>query len=178
MPTFRWFSRLTCGLFSGMSFADHQTLPATGQYSNKERAAIRNIFVWEEEPVLRDKLVDSLRNEECRVVSPTDFSEATEAVTQEIFDLILCDYWMRKTDGVAFFNLIRDLQKTAVKVLMAGYPTGLTKSDLRRAGIDHLIKKPAAFECVKTLMEDLAHGKPRSFRPMESKTKGGPSTWQ
>jgi DNA-binding response OmpR family regulator len=70
-----------------------------------------NVFVFEEEPALRDTLAAFLTDEECRVVTPADISEAADAVVLERFDLMLCDYWMGETDGLSFFHVIRDRQR-------------------------------------------------------------------
>jgi DNA-binding NtrC family response regulator len=99
------------------------------------------IFLFVAEPALRRRLVDRLRDAECRIVTPDDFSEAAEAIVLRRFDLILCDYWAQEIDGVAFFHLIKEHQPRALKVLMAGYPIRATWSDLRWAGIDQVVRR-------------------------------------
>ena len=114
-----------------------------------------NIFVFEGEAALRDSLAAFLKDDRCRIITPADFSEAIEAVMLVTFDLILCDYWIGEMDGLEFFHVIRDRQKTAIKVLVTGYPTHATPSDIRWAGIDYVIHKADMFKTMDTLKNSI-----------------------
>jgi DNA-binding NarL/FixJ family response regulator len=124
-------------------------------------AHLLNILIFDEDPLLRRRLAELLRDPECRVVAPADLDEAARAVLSEPFDVILCDYWVRNADGLVFFHLIKGQQPDAVKVLMAGYPIPATPDDIDWAGIDHVIPRSSAFKCLDLLKRELAGASPQ-----------------
>jgi len=112
-----------------------------------------NIFLFDQDPVLREAIGRTFEGkwfegERCRVVSAGDFLEAVDAVTSETFDLIVCDDWVEEIDGLSFFRIIRDRQRKAVKVLMTESPNRTTSTEIRMAGVDYVMHKSPAPECL------------------------------
>ena len=119
------------------------------------------ILVYEEDRRFRDRLVELLHDGACTVVTPESFAEAADVALRQPFDVILCDYWMEEIDGLAFFQILKQQQPKAVKVLVAGYPIRATPSDIQGAGIHYVIPRPAVFKFLDMLKHTLAESPAR-----------------
>ena len=61
-----------------------------------------SILIVDDDPIIRDVLVEALQDEGYDVVSCRDGQEALEAVAEQVPDLILLDLMMPRVDGWEF----------------------------------------------------------------------------
>jgi len=129
-----------------------------GKYPYKERG-VGNILLVEDDPWSRDSLLMFFRIVECRVQSATNVKEAIAAMSRSRFDLILCEYQLPGTSGLALLKMAGIFQPEAVKFLFTSYPVRKLTEDAARAGIHEVIRKPFTME---TLEKSLMRYFPRS----------------
>jgi DNA-binding NtrC family response regulator len=92
------------------------------------------------------------------VTTATGAEEALELAGKQDFDLLLIDVKMPKHDGLFLLRAVRKDFPNLPVVVMSGYPTSATISDVMKAGATHFIPKPfKPDELMKLIRQALQH---------------------
>jgi two-component system response regulator FlrC len=104
-------------------------------------AAGRHVLVAEDDPALRDALVDTLRFAGCRVTAVADGSAALAALETELPGLVLTDVQMAPTDGYELLLRVRARWPEVPVVLITAYGTiERAVAAMRDGAADYLVK--------------------------------------
>ena len=125
-----------------------------------------SVLVAEDNPINQEVIIFMLQKIGCDVDIATNGQEALEAVTENLYDIILMDCQMPKMDGYEATAAIRNLeeqedlrQKTPIIALTANALEGDREKCLT-AGMDDYISKPCKIEEIQTMLETWCDGPP------------------
>lgn len=119
---------------------------------------VESILLIEDDPWSRDSLSTFFRIVECRVQCAENAMEAIAAVSLNRFDLILCEYQLPGTNGLALLKMLGNAYPGTIKFLFTSYPIQKLTEEAVRSGIHEVIRKPFT---MGTLEESLARHFPR-----------------
>jgi two-component system response regulator FlrC len=122
-----------------MPFAreDARTPPAVG----RPAAAARHVLVAEDDPALRDALVDTLRFAGFRVTAVADGGAALAALEAELPGLLISDVQMSPIDGHELLGRVRSRWPALPVVLITAYGTiERAVAAMRDGAADYLVK--------------------------------------
>ncbi len=122
---------------------------------------VRSILLVEDDQWTRDSLALFFRIEGCRLQSASNAEEAIAALSDDRFDLIICEYWLPDMDGLSLLKLYGTRQTGAIKLLISAYLTHQATEEAIRSGIHDVIRKPFNAE---TLERSLKRHLPRPDR--------------
>jgi DNA-binding NtrC family response regulator len=80
---------------------------------------------------------------------------AMEALTNEKFDVIICDYWLPDLDGLTLFTRAREHQPDAICILTTAYPTAGLQEAAAKLGIHDFLPKPLTIPKLEKSLETL-----------------------
>ena len=100
------------------------------QELNKKR-----ILLVEGEPSPRVSLSHILRVEGYNPHVATSAAEAKAALSADVFDKIICHYWLPDMDGLSFLKLLGDVHPGIVKILTSSYLSAHMMEEAQLAGI-------------------------------------------
>ncbi|MGH7803075.1 MAG: sigma-54-dependent transcriptional regulator, partial [Candidatus Binatia bacterium] len=103
---------------------------------------LKRILLVEDEANMREALAAMLEQEGLDVVKAEDGEAALRIVERRSFDVILCDIQMPRLDGWQFLDAIRDLNETAVVIMMSGQGDRDTALQVMKRGAYDYIGKP------------------------------------
>ena len=116
------------------------------------------ILVVDDQFADRETLKAILEDKGYRVATATDGAEALQMVKERHYDIIFLDIRLPGMDGVETFEQVKEIDPTAVVIMMTGY----TKEDLveraASSGAYTCIYKPFDMEKVIALVGNLAKG--------------------
>ena len=107
---------------------------------------VETILLVEDDPWSINSLTTFFQIVGCRMMSAVNAQEAIKAMSQDRFDLILCEYQLQDTNGMALLKLLGDIHPEAVKFLCTSYPVEKLSEEAARSGIDEVIRKPFTME--------------------------------
>jgi DNA-binding NtrC family response regulator len=110
------------------------------------------ILVVDDDAIVIKSCKRILEAEGLEVSTVASADEALEAIKKNEFDLLLIDVKMPKHDGVFLMREIKKVIPDMPIVVMSGYPTAETVSDVLRLGATQFIPKPfRPDELIKTI---------------------------
>lgn len=115
-----------------------------------------HILVAEDNPVnqmVARKLLEKLG---CSVVLVDDGQKATEAVSQEAFDLVLMDCMMPVMDGYEATKAIRNSGESYAGIPIIAFTANTMEEDqlaCQQAGMDDFIDKPVTIDKMSKLLQ-------------------------
>jgi DNA-binding NtrC family response regulator len=110
------------------------------------------ILVVDDDAIVIKSCRRILEAEGLEVFTVASADEALEAIKRNEFDLLLIDVKMPKHDGMFLMREIKKVIADMPIIVMSGYPTPETVSDVLRLGATQFIPKPfRPDELVKTL---------------------------
>ncbi len=145
-------------------------LQATGAAlrSAYEELGVKNVLLVEDDPWTRDSLSLFFQIEGCRLRSASNAEEAIAALSDDRYDLIICEYWLPDMDGLSVLKLYGNRQPGAVKLLITAYLTHQTVEEAGRAGIHEVIRKPFATEILEdSVRRHLPKMRGRDWKPLD-----------
>lgn len=103
----------------------------------------QQLLVIEDEPALREALVESLELWHYKVRQTSNGEEALALLDQGIMvDLIVSDVIMPKMGGVAFVQALRQRGLDTRVIFISGHPLDMSLADLQTLGIYEVLPKP------------------------------------
>ncbi|NDY95897.1 sigma-54-dependent transcriptional regulator [Wenzhouxiangella limi] len=103
------------------------------------------ILIVDDEPDIRELIVDILQDEGHQVCAAADAAQAREQRRSQTPELILLDVWMPDTDGISLLREWRDAQALDCPVVMiSGHGSVETAVEATRLGAYDFIEKPVS----------------------------------
>lgn len=98
------------------------------------------------EPMFRDVLGDSLRDQGAMVIAVGSAEEALRMLGDDRFEGIISDYELEGIDGLVFLQQTKDSQPEAAKILVTAYGDIDSVTEVFRQGIDAVLVKPFPYQ--------------------------------
>jgi CheY-like chemotaxis protein len=106
---------------------------------NNERS-INKILVVDDTQIIRDLLVEVLREDGYDVEVAEDGIQAVEMVSETDYDLIFCDVHMPKQNGLITARRIMEMSKAAKLIMTDSYPDKLAKEATNEGAFGYICK--------------------------------------
>lgn len=116
-------------------------MPLNAMMSVASNTAPLNVLLVDDEPSIRVSVGDALRGAGYRVTIASDGSGAMEAISAEVFDVVVCDVRLPFYDGLAVLRRVREQAQSTDVILMTAYaavPDAVAA--LKDGATDYLIK--------------------------------------
>jgi two-component system response regulator HydG len=107
---------------------------------------VESILLVDDDPWSINSLTTFFQIVGCRMHSAVNAKEAFTAMSQDRFDLILCEYQIQDMNGLALLKKLGDIHPGPVKFLFTSYPVEKLAGEAARSGIDEVIRKPFTME--------------------------------
>jgi DNA-binding NtrC family response regulator len=100
------------------------------------------ILVIDDDEWIRSALELFFEAEGCNLLTLATAEEGMMAISEQRYDIIICDYKLPGMDGLAFFKGIQKSHPDVLKVLITAYGNENIVNEVTRTGIHDFIKKP------------------------------------
>ncbi len=119
---------------------------------------IRSVLVVDDTEIIRDLLVDVLRNDGYQVDKATNGIEAVKMVTKQHFDLVFTDMHMPRQDGLTTARKVHETDPSTFVIVTDSYPDKLSHATLNEAVVGTICKPfdLAELRAVLQRVEDIA----------------------
>jgi len=108
-----------------------------------------NILLIEDDEDLRDSLSLYFQTRgNINLIKLENAESAFELIKQNHFDVIICDFRLPGLNGIDFFKQI-SFNESSIKILISAYANDDIVEDVRKIGINSLIKKPFTGEQIE-----------------------------
>ena len=118
------------------------------------------VLVAEDDPTLRDEVVELLRAGGHEVDAAADGDEAIRRLEEEPFDLALVDWKMPGKTGGEVLKKAREIRPRTAVIVMTGYGSVDTAAEAMRSGARDFLQKPfepdALEKTIQSIREQLA----------------------
>ncbi|MGA2231884.1 MAG: sigma-54 dependent transcriptional regulator [Tepidisphaeraceae bacterium] len=111
------------------------------------------ILVVDDQEILRDSLVATLKREEHDVVACAESTAAAQRIAQGRFDLLITDLKMPRMSGIELLIEARKLRPDLPVVLMTAFATVNTAVEAMKLGAYDYIQKPFDGQQIKLLVD-------------------------
>lgn len=119
------------------------------------KAVPKRILVIDDEPDVRESIQDSIYTIDAEITEAWDGAAALKMISQNVFDLIICDFNMPNLNGIEFLTALKALRGKLPPVIML---TGRGSVELReeafKLGCHSYVEKPFDPEAFLKLAED------------------------
>ena len=109
--------------------------------SFKKMAGMKTLLI-DDSDVVRDTLTMVYAFKNCFIRAVSNAEDGFDALEQEHFDIIICDFKLPGINGVQFFERVIELYPDSVRVLISGYGNDEIISRATETGIHAFIEKP------------------------------------
>lgn len=113
------------------------------------------ILIIEDDALLRRGLARAFSSDGFEVLEFSDGKEAVDSLTDQLPDLILCDYRLPGMNGFGVLNHLREGQRKIPFVLMTAYYSGEMTQEALARGAAAIIEKPIDLAQLKTCCAEL-----------------------
>lgn len=107
---------------------------------NNAHRHVRNVLVVDDTEIIRDLLVDVLRNDGYTVDKAANGIEAVEMVRKQHFDLVFTDMHMPRQDGLTTARKVHELDPATLVIVTDSYPDKLSHATLNEAVVGTICK--------------------------------------
>lgn len=101
-----------------------------------------SILVVDDEPSIRELLVEFLEGEGYLVKAASNGKEALELVLKEVFSLVISDIRMPEMGGFELVKEVKNYNQRIGFILMTGFSAVYTEGNIRKGGADDYLSKP------------------------------------
>ena len=116
------------------------------------------ILVVDDDPFMRDSLLDSLQTQGYEGVGTASGAEGLEALAEQSFDLAISDLKMPGMTGIEFLERVRQRDDELPVIMITAHGTVETAVEaMRRGAFDYILKPFGADELVMVLRKALEH---------------------
>ncbi len=112
------------------------------------------VLLVDDEPELRGTLEDALKESGYGVTAASDGAEATSLLTENVFDVVICDVRLPKVDGLTLLRQVRAQSPDAKVIMMTAYGQVTDAVSALKEGAYDYLTKP--FD-VEELLLQLSH---------------------
>lgn len=112
---------------------------------------LRTLLVDDDE-MIRDALAMAFKSKGCCLKVYENAEKGLQALEEECFDIIICDFMLPGMDGLEFFKLVGNYQSHILKILISGHGNKELNDESSRIGVHAFIQKPFS---VKQLINSL-----------------------
>ncbi|HLB49846.1 MAG TPA: response regulator [Anaerolineales bacterium] len=118
---------------------------------------LKRILVVDDEPHVAMVTADALNNlyQPCELLIAESASQALQKAGGKKIDLVITDYRMPGTDGLALINSLRKESPDMAAILMTAYGTEQIKSQAARSGVDQFMAKPFALDDIRRVVREV-----------------------
>jgi CheY-like chemotaxis protein len=110
----------------------------------------KTLLIVDDEPFLRDLLVDQFKAMGANVLSAENGNEALALFEQNPIDLVLSDVMMSNGNGIEFLAKVRNEKKSGVPFFfMTAFANDFTAEDARLKGANEVFAKPFKLNVLK-----------------------------
>ena len=107
----------------------------------KKLKKLKTLLVDDDE-FIRDSLSIAFKNKGCFMRTAETAEEGLQALQEESFDLIICDFRLPGKNGLEFFRSVRNSQPEIPCVMITAYRDKPISSEASALGINDFIEKP------------------------------------
>ena len=100
------------------------------------------ILLIDDDEWIRDSLKLFFVGEKCDLLALPTAEDGMKALSEQRYDIIICDYKLPGMDGLAFFEGIQKAYPEVLKVLITAYGNENMVDEAARIGIHDFIQKP------------------------------------
>ena len=115
----------------------------------------RSVMIVDDEPGVRDVLVDAIRREDREVLTAEDGEQAFAAFERRRPRVILTDLLMPRMDGLELIRSVSRSRGDTALVLLTGYWSESLVDEARRAGAHRVLAKPTPLADLDALLDEL-----------------------
>ena len=105
--------------------------------SFKKMAGMKTLLI-DDSDVVRDTLTMVYAFKNCFIRAVSNAEDGFDALEQEHFDIIICDFKLPGINGVQFFERVIELYPDSVRVLISGYGNDEIISRAIETGIQYV----------------------------------------
>jgi CheY-like chemotaxis protein len=107
---------------------------------NQRDRHIRSVLVVDDTEIIRDLLVDVLRNDGYTVEKAANGIEAVEMVKNQRYDLVFTDMHMPRQDGLTTARKVHEISPATLVIVTDSYPDKLSHAILNEAVVGTICK--------------------------------------
>ena len=107
------------------------------------------ILVADDEEMIRDLLSRVLSQEGYQVTCAADGQEAVKLMRKERYDLVIADLVMPRVNGVELLRKAKEIDPTCPVIVITGYPSVDTVTQLVRLGAVDYVTKPFNVDLIR-----------------------------
>ncbi len=115
-----------------------------------DRIKNMKILLVDDDEWIRDSLSLFFQAEGCNLRTFETAEEAMEAVTYQVYDIVISDYKLPGMDGLEFLRRVKEKQPNAFEILITAYANCEIEKEANEIGIKDIIPKPFTSEDVET----------------------------
>jgi DNA-binding NtrC family response regulator len=135
--------------YQGISIQDY--LSNMIQQGMNGKAERRSLLIVDDEPIVRDALVDSIK-ETHDVTAVGSAEEALELLAKQDFDIVITDMRLPGKSGVELVREIKELKPYVVSVVITAYPSvELAVEAMKQGAVDYLVKPVSVDDLARVL---------------------------
>ncbi len=120
-----------------------------------QRLRNMKILVIDDDEWIRDALQLLFIAEKCDLSALATAEEGMTALSEQRFDIIICDYKLPGMDGLAFFKGIQQSHPDVLKVLITAYGNEKIANEAARTGVHDFIQKPLTINAIERSLAGL-----------------------
>jgi len=115
-----------------------------------DRIKNMKILLVDDDEWIRDSLSLFFETEGCNLLTFETAEEGMEAVTHQVYDIVISDYKLPGMDGLEFLRRVKEKQPNALEILITAYANCEILKEAKILGIKDIIPKPFSSEDVET----------------------------
>ena len=103
----------------------------------------------ENDPWIRNAMGIIFENEGCQLTVLDSAEKALSLLSDQQYDIIICDYLLHGINGVDFFRRFIPGDEKTITLLITGYGNIRIVKDALEAGVDDILEKPFTTELLE-----------------------------
>ena len=113
------------------------------------------ILLIDDDEWIRDSLALFLEAEGCHLMALETAEEGLEALQEQTYDIVICDYKLPGLDGLEFLRRVKKCQPNVMDVLITAYGNQEVVSEAKKIGVQDFIAKPFSSETIEASLARL-----------------------
>lgn len=114
-----------------------------------------NILLIDDDEWIRDAMRIFFETESCKIIALETAEEALKMISQQKYDIVICDYKLPGLNGLTLLKQVRQTQPDALTVMITAYKTDDLVSEAKKTGVHGFIAKPFTSETIEAALSHL-----------------------